>query len=48
MDYEEHWHGMSEQAHDIPASIDEKYYPDYGGIVGDLNKKHIDHFNKKS
>ena len=48
MDYEENWEIMSNQAHGIPDQIDEGDYPDYGSITGQLNKKHLDHFNKKS
>ncbi len=48
MDYEENWEIMSNQAHGIPAKIDEHDYPDYGSIIGQLNQKHLDHFNEKS
>jgi len=48
IDYEENWEIMSNQAHYIPAKINEEDYPDYGAITGKLYQKHLDHFNEKA
>jgi hypothetical protein len=48
MDYEDNWEIMSNQAHGIPAIIDEDDYPDYGSIIGQLKQKHLDHLNERS
>lgn len=48
MNYEDNWKIMSEEAHNVPATIDDADYPDYSLIVGELYKYHLDHFNSLS
>lgn len=45
LDYEENWKMMSEEAHDVPSTVNEDEYADYSLIVNKLYAYHLDYFN---